>query len=109
MRKRPVGCRPRIQSQPPVAKAPNKRWATDMCRVWADRDGWRTMALVIDCHSRELPGWHPSRSGRSKTAVAALEQALIARFGSLSRVPTSFLLRSDNGLVFTSGSFIALV
>ncbi|SFU92311.1 Integrase core domain-containing protein [Paenacidovorax caeni] len=67
------------------------------------------MALVIDCHSRELLGWHLSRSGKPKTAESALEQALIARFGTLGRVPAPFLLRSDNGLVFTSRSFTALV
>ena len=67
------------------------------------------MALVIDCHSRELLGWHLSRSGRSQTAESALEQALIARFGTLGRVPAPFLLRSDNGLVFTSRRFTALV
>ena len=105
VRKRPVGFRPRIQSLPSVAKAPNERWATDMCRVWAGRDGWTTMALVIDCHSRELLGWHLSRSGKSKTAESALEQALIARFGTLGRVPEPFLLRSDNGLVFTSRNY----
>lgn len=52
-----------------------------MCRVWVGRDGWTTMAPVIDCHSRELLGWHLSRSGKSKTAKSALEHALIARFG----------------------------
>lgn len=66
------------------------------------------MALIIDCHSRELLGWHLSRSSRSKTAKSALEPALIARFGALGRVPHPFLLRSDNGLVFTSRSFTAL-
>jgi putative transposase len=67
------------------------------------------LALVIDCHTRELLGWHLSRSGRASTAGAALEQALIARFGTLGRVPQSFLLRSDNGLVFTSRHYTALV
>jgi transposase InsO family protein len=61
-----------------VAKAPDERWASDLCRVWTGRDGWASLALVIDCYSRELLGWHLSRSGRSKTAEAALEQALIA-------------------------------
>lgn len=92
-----------------MAKALNERWATDMCRVWAGRAGWTTMALVIDCHSRELLGWNLSRSGRSKTAESALEQVLIARFGTLGRVPAPFLLLSDNGLVFTSRSSTALV
>jgi len=50
-----------------------------------------------------------SRSGRSKTAEAALEQALIARYGCLGRVQRPFLLRSDSGLVFTSRSYTALV
>jgi putative transposase len=109
VRKRPIGNRPRIQALPSVAAAPDERWATDMCRVWAGRDGWLTLALVMDCYTRQLLGWQLSRSGKSKTAEAALEQALIARFGTLGRVPASFLLRSDNGLVFTSRSFTRLV
>ena len=109
VRKRPIGFRPRVQALPSVAQRPNERWATDMCRIWAGRDNWATLALVIDCHTRELLGWHLSRSGRSKTAESALEQVLIARFGTLGRVPESFLLRSDNGLVFTSRAFTALV
>ncbi len=109
VRKRPVGFRPRVQVSPSVASAPDERWATDMCRIWAGRDGWAVLALVIDCHTRELLGWHLSRSGKAKTAESALEQALIARYGCLGRVDEPFLLRSDNGLVFTSRSFTALV
>ena len=41
--------------------------------------------------------------------MSALEQALIVRFGTLGRVPTPFLLRSDNGLVFTSRAYSRLV
>jgi putative transposase len=108
VRKRPVGFRPRVQALPSVAQRRNKRWATDMCRVWSGRDNWTTPALVIDCHTRKLLGWHLLRSGRSKTAEAALEQAPIARFGTLGRVPQPLLLRSENGLVFTSRSFTAL-
>lgn len=109
VKKRPIGFRPRVQALPSVATAPNQRWATDLCRVWGGRDGWLVLALVIDCHTRELLGWHLSRSGKAKTAEAALEQALIARYGTLGRVAVSFLLRSDNGLVFTSRSYTALV
>ena len=109
VKKRPIGFRPRVQALPSVAAAPNQRWATDLCRVWAGRDGWLVLALVIDCHTRELLGWHLSRSGKAKTAEAALEQALIARYGTLGRVSEPFLLRSDNGLVFTSRSYTALV
>jgi len=109
VRKRAIGHRPRIEALPSVATTPNERWATDLCRVWAGRDGWHTLALVIDCHTRELLGWQLSRSGRATTAMSALEQALIARFGTLGRVPAPFLLRSDNGLAFKSRDYTYLV
>ena len=108
VRKRAIGMRPRIQALPSVAQAPNERWATDLCRVWAGCDGWASLALVIDCYTRELLGWHLARTGKASTAVSALEQALIARFGSLGKVQQPFLLRSDNGLVFTSRHFTAV-
>jgi putative transposase len=109
VRQRPIGFRPRVQALPSVAKIPNERWSTDLCRIWAGKDGWAVLALVIDCYTRELLGWHLSRSGKASTAEAALEQALISRFGTLGRVQEPFLLRSDNGLVFTSRSYTALV
>jgi putative transposase len=109
VRKRPIGHRPRIQALPSVAQSANERWSTDLCRVWACRDGWLSLALVIDCHTRELLGWQLSRSGKATTAAAALEQALIARFGSLAPLPHPFLLRSDNGLVFTGRAYTRLV
>jgi len=109
VRKRTVGMRPRIQAVPSVATVPNERWSTDIARIWAGRDGWASLALVIDCHTRGLLGWHLSRSGKASTASAALEHTLIARFGTLGRVEAPFLLRSDNGLVFTSRHFTALV
>jgi len=71
-------------------------WATDLCRIWGGRDGGLTLALVIDCYTRQLLGWHLSRTGKASTAAAALEQALITRFGVLGRVPRSFLLRSGS-------------
>ena len=109
VRKRPIGRRPRIEALPSVASRPDERWSTDLARLWAGRDQWASLALVMDCHTRELLGWHLSRSGKATTASSALEQALITRFGTLGRVREPFLLRSDNGLVFTSRSYTALV
>jgi len=69
--------------------------------------GWQVRKRPVGF---QLLGWHLSRrSGRSKTAESALEQALIARYGHLGRVAKPFLPRSDNGLVFTSRSYTALV
>ena len=93
VRKRAIGHRPRIQALPSVATCPDQRWATDLCRIWGGRDGWLTLALVIDCHTRQLRGWQLSRSGKASTAAVALEQALITRYGTLGRVPVAFLLR----------------
>jgi putative transposase len=109
VRQRAIGQRPRVEALPSVATMPDARWATDLCRIWGGRDGWLVLALVIDCCTRQLLGWHLSRSGRAHTAAAALEQALIARFGSLGHVRTPITLRSDNGLVFTSRHYTRLV
>ena len=109
VRKRATGMRPRVQALASVAGSPNERWATDLCRIWGGRDGWLSLALVIDCYTRELLGWQLSKTGKASTATSALEQALLARFGTLGRVPERFLLRSDNGLVFSSRSYTQLV
>ncbi|WP_246184032.1 integrase core domain-containing protein [Pandoraea anhela] len=93
----------------PWRKVTNQRWSTDMCRVWAELDGWATLALVVDSHTRELLGWHLSRSGKATRASSALEQALIARFGMLGPVRKPFLLRRDNRLVLTSRNYTAPV
>lgn len=69
VRKRALGMRPRIEAIPSAADAPNERWSTDMCRVWAGRDGWTTLALVIDCHARELLGWPASWPCRSQSTL----------------------------------------
>ena len=95
VKKRPIGFRPRVEALPSMAVSPDERWATDLCRIWEGRDGWVALALVIDCYTREFSGWHLSRSGKARTAEAALEQALIARSGTLVRVRQPFLLRSD--------------
>lgn len=101
-RKRAAGHRPRIQALPSVATVPDQRWATDLCRV----QGGQILAIVIDCHARQLLGWQLSRSGKASTVAATLEHA---GFGTLRRVPALFLLRSDHGLVFSSRSDTRLV
>ncbi|MEA5666957.1 integrase core domain-containing protein [Stenotrophomonas sp. MH1] len=67
------------------------------------------MALAIDCHARQLLGWHLSRTGKASAASAALEQVRVTWYGALGRVRESFELRSDSGLVFTSRNYTRLV
>ena len=64
---------------------------------------------VIDCCTREVLGYALELTGKAKTAERALEQALLGRFGTLHNAPPGMLLRHDNGLVFGSRSFRAVV
>jgi putative transposase len=109
VRKSPIAHRPRIEALPAVATKPNDRWATDLCRVWADRDGWQTWALVIGCRFSRASRLAALEKRQSDDGNGGTEPALIARFGSLERVDRSFLLKSDNGLVFTSRSYNRVV
>lgn len=61
-----VSCCEEATSLPSVAAAPNERWSTDLCRIWSGEDGQAVLALVMDCHSRELLGWHLSHSGNRR-------------------------------------------
>ncbi len=102
-RQRQIGFRPRVPSSVSEAFTPNERWSTDIARVWCgDQDRWAALTLVMDCHTRELLGWSLSKNGNAKSAVAALEDALLNRYGTLGQATTGLALRSDNELVFTS-------
>jgi putative transposase len=109
VRKTAIGYRPRIDAAPSVGTTPNERWATDLCGVRAVRDDWQTLALGIYCHTRELVGLQLARSGRATAALWSIEQELIARFGTLGRLPAPFVLRLDNGLVFAFRVYTRLV
>ncbi|MEZ9553296.1 transposase [Vibrio breoganii] len=74
-----------------------------MARVWCgQQDRWAELTLVMDSHIREVLGWSLSKRGNAKSAVAALEDALLTRYGVIGRAALGLQLRSDNGLVFTS-------
>ncbi len=86
------------------------RWATDIARVWCGSvHRWCALTIVMDCHTREALGWRLSPSGNAKAAEAALEEALITRYGTLGRAQDPITLRSDNGLVFTSRHYTRTV
>ena len=107
--KRPRSMRPRAQSKTSVAEAPNVRWATDMTHFFCSDSGWCHVVVVIDCWNREVVGYRISRKQNAKVAEGALEDALIRRFGRNKDAPRGLTLRSDNGLVFTSKSYLKLV
>jgi putative transposase len=57
----------------------------------------------------EALGWELTHTTRAKTAERALEEALLHRFGTPRRAPAGLTLRHDNGLVFGSRAYRALV
>jgi putative transposase len=77
--------------------------------IHCGRDGWCVFVPVIDCCTREVLGHALERMGRAKTAERALEEALLARFGTLRNAPANMLLRHVNGLVFGSRQYRAVV
>ena len=107
--KRRTGRRPRVQVSSSIAENPNQRWATDLAMIHCGRDGWCVFVPVIDCCTREVLGHALEFTGRAKTAERALEEALLARFGTLRSAPQGMLLRHDNGLVFGSRRYRAVV
>jgi putative transposase len=93
------GSRPRVKVSRSVASRPNERWALDTTH-FPTKKGWCHMTAVIDCCDRSILGWRISYSGKTKVAVAALEDAFAAR-----KPDAGLILRSDNGLVFSSKHF----
>ena len=99
--------RPRVQGRRSRAERSNERWAMDVTHIDCGRDGWAHLAAVIDCHDRELVGYELSLRARAKEAERALENACLARFGTLRPSGKTPVLRSDNGLIFQSRRFRA--
>ena len=99
--------RPRVQARRSRAEKSNTRWAMDVTHIPCGEDGWGHLAAVIDCHDREIIGFEFALRGRAKEAERALEEACIARFGTLRPVGATPVVRSDNGLIFQSRRFRA--
>jgi putative transposase len=75
--------RPRVQGHRSRAPRSNERWAMDLRHVPCGADGWGHLTAVNDCHDREVPGFEFALRGRAKEAERALEEACLARFGTL--------------------------
>ena len=66
--------------------------------------------LKIDCYNREVTGFEFALRGRAKEAERALEEAWLARFGTLRPDGATPVVQSDNGdngLIFQSRRFRA--
>ena len=88
------------------AAEPNQIWQSDMTKIWAGPAvGWAYLVSVIDCCTREIVGWNLSHRCRTEDALAAVEQAVLARLPEGSR-EARLTMTTDNGTQFTSTRFI---
>ena len=88
------------------ASRPNEIWQADMTKVWAGPSlGWAYLVSVIDCCTREIVGWNLAQRCRTEDALAAVEQAVLARLPSGSR-EAGLTLTTDNGTQFTASRFL---
>jgi transposase InsO family protein len=75
-------------------------------QIWAGPAvGWAYLVCVIDCCTREIVGWTLSHRCRTEDALAAVEQAVLARLPEGSR-EANVTLTTDNGTQFTSSRFL---
>src|SRR5271163_4728812 len=79
----------------------------DVTHIPWGADGWGHLTAVIDCHDREVTGYEFALRGRAKEAERVLEEACLARFGTLRPSVATPVVRSDNGLIFQSRRFRA--
>jgi transposase InsO family protein len=86
------------------AEAPNRKWVTDFTytRTWA---GFVYVALVIDCYSRAIVGWHVATVKDTAMVTTALKMALWRRDHTERRVGDGLIHHSDAGSQYTSITF----
>ncbi len=80
---------------------PDELWHMDMTKVWTAAHGWVYLHVIVDCCTREIPGWTLDVRTRSDEAIGCVEGALLER-----HVPKATLtIGTDNGSQFTSRDF----
>lgn len=85
----------------------NVRWEADLTYVWDSVEQGYLFA-VIDSHDKELIGDYFGLRCRAEEAIAALEDAVCTRFGTLEPVNhgiTRVTMRVDQGSQYVSSKF----
>lgn len=85
-----------------VPLQPNTYWEGDLTYVWAGRDGFGFAFPVLDAFDRNEVGEHFSGSATAVEAAAALERAVLARFGGPVPEGHTLILRVDRGPQFVA-------
>jgi putative transposase len=80
---------------------PDELWHLDMTKVWTAQHGWVYLHAIVDCCTREIPGWNLELRCRDDEAIAVVDTAVVAR----GVEPELLTLGTDNGSQFTSRDF----
>ena len=80
---------------------PGELWHMDMTKVWTAAHGWVYLHVIVDCCTREIPGWTLDIRTRSTEAIGCVDAALLAH----QIRPQTLTLGTDNGSQFTSRDF----
>jgi len=80
---------------------PNRRWATDLPTVWAERDGLCAATIVVDCGDRSALRLQVTKSRQAPTILAPVRSALREHSGVPTLVPSGLDLRTDHGPQYT--------
>jgi putative transposase len=83
------------------AEAPNKKWVTDITSI-PTRQGWLSLAVILDLYSRMVVGWSMSSNCDEKLIEQALNQTLARR-----RPKAGLLYHSERGSQYTSRAYQA--
>ena len=97
----------KVERKRSAVDKPDTLWSTDLTKIYCGRDGWCSLIGVMDNGSREVIGYRFNRYGRALEATDALNQAVMARYGSRETVPEGLSLRHDNGSIFLARDYLA--
>jgi putative transposase len=97
----------KVERKRSVVDRPDTLWSTDLTKIYCGRDGWCPLIGVIDNGSREVVGYRFNCRGRALEATDALNQAVMAQYGSREAVPEGLSVRHDNGSIFLARDYIA--
>ena len=82
-------------------RRPDELWHIDMTKVWTAQHGWVYLHAIVDCCTREIPGWSLDLRCRDDEAIEVVETGVVTR----GVRPGELTLGSDNGSQFTSKDF----
>ncbi len=77
---------------------PDQLWHMDMTRIWVADHGWCYLNAIVDCCTREIPGWALDLRCRRQEAAAVVDAAVA---GHEIR-PGRLTLGTYNGTAYTS-------